>query len=102
MLKIILPQDKLLFLKVNSGPSHMTCLPRRDSSSEALVKETCLFHSRDGTILTLLITVQQSGSNNYSDNPQSYSDDVLVDLGWAWACHVYFLSNTMGSQLMVV
>ena len=81
MLKIILPQGRLLFLKVNSGPSQLTCLPRRDSS-EALVKETCLFHSRDGSISTLLIliTVQQSGSNNYSDNPQSYSDDVLVDV----------------------
>ena len=90
-----------MFLKVNSGPSQLTCLPRRDSS-EALVKETCLFHSRDGSISTLLIliTVQQSGSNNYSDNPQSYSDDVLVDLGRA--CHVYSLSNSMRSQLMVV
>ena len=83
-----------MFLKVNSGPSQLTCLPRRDSS-EALVKETCLFHSRDGSISTLLIlmlTVQQSGSNNYSDNLLSYSDDVLVDLGQAG--HVYFLSNS--------
>ena len=79
-----------MFLKVNSGPSHMTCLPRRDSS-EALVKETCLFHSRDGSFL--LITVQQSGSNNYSDNPHSLSNrnDVLVDPWILEARHVYFL-----------
>ena len=100
MLKLILPQGRLLFLKVNSGPSHMTCLPRRDSS-EALVKETCLFHSRDGDISTLLIlmlTVQQSGS--VVTIIHSYSDDVLVE-PWR-TCRVYSLSNTMRSQLIVV
>ena len=35
--------------KVNSGSYHITCLPRMESS-EASVKETCLFHSRVGNI----------------------------------------------------
>ena len=47
-----------MFLKVSSGTSQMTCFPRRDSS-EASVKETYLFHSRDGSIFP----VQQSGVN---------------------------------------
>ena len=43
--------------KVNSGTSHMTCLPRMETS-EASVKETYLFHSRDGnTMIAAILTI---------------------------------------------
>ena len=63
-------------LKVNSGTSHMTCLPRRDSS-EANVKETFLFHSKDGSILILMWDVQQSGDNLC--NQLSHCNDKLLN-----------------------
>ena len=47
-----------MLLKVSSGTSHMTCLPKMESS-KASGKETCLFHSRDGSMLGW--DVQQSG-----------------------------------------
>ena len=49
-----------MLLKVNSGSSHMTYLPRMDIS-EVTVKEKCLFHCRDGSILRR--DVQRLGKN---------------------------------------
>ena len=40
--------------KVNYGTSHMTCLPKMETS-EVLVKETYLFHSRDGNTMIVAI-----------------------------------------------
>ena len=40
-------------LKVSSGGFHMSCLLSMESS-KASVKETCLFHSRDGITMTLM------------------------------------------------
>ena len=49
-----------MLLKVNSGSSHKTYLPRMDIS-EVTVKEKCLFHCRDGSILRR--DVQRLGKN---------------------------------------
>ena len=46
-----------IFVKVNSGTSQMTCLPRMELS-EALVKEACSFLRRDGN---MLVHVERSG-----------------------------------------
>ena len=39
-----------MFLKESFGTSQMTCLLRMESSKVS-VKETCLFHNRDGSFL---------------------------------------------------
>ena len=54
--------------KVNSGTSHMTCLPRMETS-EASVRETCLFQRKVGNFMitailmsTVSTTVGRSGN----------------------------------------
>ena len=55
-------RKKLFNSKVNSGTSHMTCLPRMETS-EASVKETCLFHSRDGNTMIAAILLFTISTN---------------------------------------
>ena len=48
--------------KVNSGTSHMTCLPKMETS-EVLVKETYLFHSKDGNSMIAVILLFTISTN---------------------------------------
>ena len=59
----ILQNIILKISKVNSGSYHMTCLPRMESSEASVMKETCLFHRRVGSILTLQILIVVKGSS---------------------------------------
>ena len=57
--------------KVNSGTSHMTCLPKMETS-EVLVKETYLFHSKDGNSMIAVILLFTISTNVWQKGPYCY------------------------------